>query len=76
MGPALLTTSHGKPRNAKGQHKYYRTYWRTHRMPAHLPKHRSGNQVDIEVAAGASPLQILEQHGAHFVVNCYFKNKR
>lgn len=32
----------------------------------YLPEKRNGNQVDIEVAAGASPLQILEQHGVPF----------
>jgi sulfur carrier protein ThiS len=29
----------------------------------HLPDNRNGNQVDVEVADGTSPIQILRQHG-------------
>ena len=32
----------------------------------HLPDERSGNQVDLDVPTGATPLQILEQHGVPF----------
>ncbi len=37
MGPALLTNSRGKPRDEAAQHRYYRSYWRTHQMSDHLP---------------------------------------
>jgi exonuclease III len=37
IGDALLHTSKGTPRDAKGQRTYYRTYWRTFQMSDHLP---------------------------------------
>jgi len=54
MGPALLTTSKGKPRDAKGQRKYYRTYWRTHQMSDHLPM-----WVELKVDFGEEYLRDL-----------------
>ncbi len=54
MGAALLTTSKGKPRDAKGQRKYYRTYWRTHQMSDHLPM-----WVELKIDFGEEYLQDL-----------------
>ena len=32
-------------------------------LSSHLPDNSNGNQVEIEVPSGTSPMQILEQHG-------------